>query len=81
MPQKTILVALVTGSVAILLGLWSGLDRLIEGIRSMTPLGMMQPVAPTRRPPASVTLQERLCFIAFGIIVILLSVYVTFFHK
>jgi hypothetical protein len=81
MPPKTILVALFTGSVAILLGLWSGLDKLIQELRSFTSVGTLQPIAPSRRPETTVTRQERLCFIAFGAVVILLSVYVTFFRR
>ena len=78
MPSKTIMVALITGTVAILLGLWSGLDRLVEELRSMTSLGTLQPAVPTRRPATTVTRQERLCFIAFGAVVILIGVYAAF---
>ena len=74
MLSKTIGVALVTGTAAILLGLWSGLDRLIEELRSLTPLGMLQPITPSR-PRNTVTRTERMCFIAFGAIVILLAFY------
>ncbi|MGD1070176.1 MAG: hypothetical protein ABSB15_08550 [Bryobacteraceae bacterium] len=72
--SKTIMVALITGTAAILLGLWSGLDRLIEELRSLTPMGMLQPITPSR-PRNTVTRQERMCFIAFGAIVILLAFY------
>lgn len=78
--SKTILVALVTGTVAILLGLWSGLDRLVEEFRSLTPHGMLQPITP-ERPRPTVSRQERLCFIAFGAAVILLSLYAVLFHR
>jgi hypothetical protein len=71
---SAIMVAMITGTAAILLGLWSGLDRLIEGLRSMTPMGMLQPVVPTRRRD-TVTRRERLCFIVFGVVVILFSLY------
>ena len=74
MLSKTIGVALVTGTAAILLGLWSGLDRLIEELRSLTPMGMLQPITPTR-PRNTVTRVERMCFIAFGAVVILLAFY------
>ena len=77
--SKAIMVALITGTAAILLGLWSGLDRLVQELRSMTALGMMQPVTP-ERPRNTVTRQERLCFIAFGAVVILLSLYVAIAH-
>jgi hypothetical protein len=72
MAWKTILVALMTGSLAILLGLWQGLDRLVEQLRNDTSMGMPQPVFPDR-PRTTVTRQERLCFIAFGAAVILVS--------
>jgi hypothetical protein len=72
------MVALITGSVAIMLGLWKGLDRLIEELRSMTSVGTLQPAMPTRRPPVTVSRQERLCFIGFGAVVILLSIYIAF---
>jgi hypothetical protein len=78
--SKTIMVALITGTAAILLGLWSGLDRLVEELRSLTPMGMLQPVAPTRERN-TVTRQERLAFIAFGVAVILFSVYAALFHR
>jgi hypothetical protein len=74
MLSKTILVALITGTAAILLGLWSGLDRLMEELRSLTPMGMLQPITPSR-PRPTVTRQERICFIAFGATVILLALY------
>lgn len=77
---RMIVVALITGSVAILLGLWSGLDRLVDELRSMTALGMMQPVAPNRSR-TTVTRQQRMFFIVFGAAVILLSFYATFFHR
>jgi hypothetical protein len=77
--SKTIMVALITGTVAILLGLWSGLDRLIEELRSSTLLGTLQPITPTR-PRNTVTRHERLCFIAFGAIVILLAFYALIRH-
>ncbi|MDP9171250.1 MAG: hypothetical protein M3N54_11585 [Acidobacteriota bacterium] len=80
MPFRVILVALVTGSVAILLGLWSGLDRLVDELRSMTALGMMQPVVPNRTR-TTVSRQQRMFFIAFGAVVILLSFYATFFKR
>ncbi|MEP6716564.1 MAG: hypothetical protein ABJC09_13420 [Terriglobia bacterium] len=79
MPLRMILVALVTGSVAILLGLWPGLDRLMDDLRSMTEIGMMQPVLPNR-PRTTVTRQQRMMFIAFGTAVILLGFYATFFR-
>lgn len=69
-------VALITGTVAILLGLWNGLDKLIQELRSLTPMGMLQPVTP-ERPRTTVTRQERLCFVGFGILVILFSLYAT----
>ena len=50
-------------------------DRLIEELRSLTPMGMLQPITPTR-PRNTVTRQERICFIAFGAVVILLAFYV-----
>jgi hypothetical protein len=78
--SKTILVALITGTVAILLGLWSGLDRLVQELRSITPLGMLQPITP-ERPRPTVSRQERLCFIGFGAAVIVLSLYVALFHR
>ena len=74
MLPKTIMVALVTGSVAILLGLWNGLDRLIEELRAMTPMGMLQPAVPTRQR-TTVTRQARLGFIVFGAAVVLLAIY------
>jgi hypothetical protein len=80
MPFKVILVALVTGSAAILLGLWSGLDRLVEELRRQTALGMMQPVVPTRSR-STVTRQQRMFFIAFGAAIILLGFYATFLRR
>ena len=78
--SKTILVALITGAVAVLLGFWSGLDRLVQDLRSMTELGTLQPITP-ERPRPSVTREERLCFIAFGAVVILFSLYAALFHR
>jgi hypothetical protein len=71
---KTIVVALIIGTVAILLGFWSGLDSLMEELRSLTAIGTLQPIMPSR-PRTTVTRRERMCFIAFGAIVILLAFY------
>jgi len=43
-------------------------------LRSLTPMGMLQPITPTR-PRNTVTRVERMCFIAFGAVVILLAFY------
>jgi hypothetical protein len=64
----------------VFLGLWSGLDQLVEGIRSLDPMGVPQRVNPSREPVRATRL-TRICFVASGAGVILLGLYAAIFGR
>jgi len=72
MPEKKIAVALFVGSLAIFLGFSRLLDDLVQGIRNFNIIGTMQPVTRPRQPEP-VSRFDRLCFVASGVVVILIS--------
>ena len=78
MPDKKIAIALFVGSLAIYLGFSPLLDELVQGIRKFNPIGTLQPVTRPREPEP-VSRFDRLCFVASGVVVILLSLIAAIF--
>ncbi|MDQ1468684.1 MAG: hypothetical protein QOJ99_164 [Bryobacterales bacterium] len=80
MPENGLAVALLTGSLAIFLGLSSVLDDLVQGIRNYNVIGTPQRVTRPREPEP-VSRFDRLCFVVAGAAVILFALLAAAFAK
>lgn len=80
MPELSVAVALLVGSLAVYLGFSTMLDDLVQGIRNFNVIGTPQPVTRPREPKR-VSRFERLCFVAAGAAVIVITLLAAVFGR